>query len=85
MSASNTDVNSISSITRHNVVKDLHEIENDIEKPGFGRIFSNATASGSGVGGGCVEMSPDCFQMISFVDSFIVVCGGVWEEEWEEG
>jgi len=30
MSASNTDVNSISSITRHNVVKDLHEIENDI-------------------------------------------------------
>ena len=35
------------------------------------------------VGGG-VEMSPDCFQMISFVDSLSVVCGGVWEEEWEE-
>ena len=37
-----------------------------------------------GVGGGGVEMSPDCFQMISFVDSLSVVCGGVWEEEWEE-
>ena len=39
---------------------------------------------GRGVGGGGVEMSPDCFQMISFVDSLSVVCGGVWEEEWEE-
>ena len=36
---------------------------------------------GSGVGGGGVEMSTDCFQMISSVDSL----GGVEGRRWEVG
>ena len=40
---------------------------------------------GRGVGGGGVEMSTECFQMVSSVDSLGMGCGGVWEEEWEEG